>query len=154
MSEYFETKIKFLRQMDNGLVKNITESYLVDAMSFTEAEARVMSDVGEGMREVTMMSSKRSQIKEVIFYGDTDLWFKTKVTYSLMDEEIEKEKKITTYFLVNANDVREAYDRTQEHLKEMLVPFKIPKIEESSVIDVLEYKKQPPVGYFPAAKLE
>jgi hypothetical protein len=93
MSEYFETTVRFLRQADNGLVKKCTESYLVDAMSFTEAEARVMSDVGEGMREVTMMSSKRSQIKEVIFYGDTDLWFKAKVTYSLMDEESEKDRE-------------------------------------------------------------
>jgi len=151
---YFQTKVSFLGELENGTVKKITKQFLVDAMSFTEAEARVMSDVGEGMREVTMMSSKRSQIKEVIFYGDTDLWFKAKVTYSLMDEESEKEKKVTTYFLVNANDAREAYDRTQEHLKEMLVPFKIPKIEESPVIDVLEYKKQPPVGYVPTAKPE
>jgi len=151
---YFQTKVSFLGELENGTVKKITKQFLVDAMSFTEAEARVMSDVGEGMREVTMMSSKRSQIKEVIFYGDTDLWFKAKVTYSIMDEESEKEKKVTTYFLVNANDAREAYDRTQEHLKEMLVPFKIPKIEESHVIDVLEYKKQPPVGYVPTAKPE
>jgi hypothetical protein len=144
MSEWFHTKVKFLRQMDNGLIKQITEQYLVDAMSFTETEARVMKEVGEGMREVTMMSVARSPIKEVVFYGDTDLWFKTKVTYSLMDEETEKEKKITTYFLVNANDVKEAYERTEEHLKEMLVPFQIPKIEESPIIDVYQYEK--PVG--------
>lgn len=141
MSEWFQTKVKFLRQMDNGLIKQITEQYLVDAMSFTETEARVMQEVGEGMREVTMMSVARSPIKEVVFYGDTDLWFKVKVTYSLMDEETEKEKKITTYFLVNANDVKEAYERTEEHLKEMLVPFQIPKIEESPIIDVYQYEK-------------
>lgn len=141
MSEWFQTKVKFLRQMDNGLIKQITEQYLVDAMSFTETESRVMQEVGEGMREVTMMSVARSNIKEVVFYGDTDLWFKTKVTYSLMDEETEKEKKVTTYLLVNANDVKEAYERTEEHLKEMLVPFQIPKIEESPIIDVFQYQQ-------------
>jgi hypothetical protein len=141
MSEWFQTKVKFLRQMDNGLIKQITEQYLVDAMSFTETESRVMQEVGEGMREVTMMSVARSNIKEVVFYGDTDLWFKTKVTYSTLDEETEKEKKITTYLLVNANDVKEAYERTEEHLKEMLVPFQIPKIEESPIIDVFQYQK-------------
>jgi hypothetical protein len=139
MSEWFQTKVKFLRQMDNGLIKQITEQYLVDAMSFTECEARVMQEVGEGMREVTMMSSARSNIKEVVFYGDTDLWFKVKVTYNLMDEETEKEKKITTYLLVNSNDLKEAYERTEEHLKEMLVPFMIPKIEESPIIDVYQH---------------
>ncbi|MFM2377317.1 MAG: hypothetical protein RLZZ165_2414 [Bacteroidota bacterium] len=141
MSEWFQAKVKFLRQMDNGLVKQMTEQYLVDAMSFTETEARVMQEVGEGMREVTMMSVARSNIKEVVFYGDTDLWFRTKVTYSLMDEETEKEKKVTTYLLVNANDVKEAYERTAEHLKEMLVPFQIPKIEESPIIEVYQYQQ-------------
>jgi hypothetical protein len=141
MSEWFQSKVKFLRQMDNGLIKQITEQYLVDAMSFTECEARVMKEVGDGMREVTMMSVARSNIKEVVFYGDTDLWWKTKVTYNLMDEDTEKEKKITTYLLVNANDLKEAYERTEEHLREMLVPFQIPKIEESPIIDVYQYEQ-------------
>jgi len=141
MSEWFESKIKFLRQMDNGLVKPITETYLVDAMSFTECEARVTKEVGEGMREVTMMTEKRSNIKEVVFYGDTDVWHKCKVCYNLMDEDTEKEKKITTYLLVNSHDVREAYERCAEHLKEMLVPFTIPQIVESPIIDVYQYEQ-------------
>ena len=141
MSEWFQAKVKFLRQMDNGLIKQITEQYLVDALSFTETESRVMQEVGEGMREVTMMSVARSNIKEVVFYGDTDLWWKVKVTYSLMDEETEKEKKVTTYLLVNSNDLKEAYYRTEEHLREMLVPFQIPKIEESPIIDVYQYQQ-------------
>lgn len=139
MAEWFQAKVKFLRQMDNGLIKQITEQYLVDALSFTETEARVMQEVGEGMREVTMMSVARSNVKEVVFYGDTDMWFKTKITYSSLDEETEKERKITTYFLVNANDVKEAYERTEVHLKDMLVPFQIPKIEESPIVDVFQH---------------
>jgi hypothetical protein len=154
MSEWFQTKVKFLRQMDNGLIKQITEQYLVDAMSFTETEARVMQEVGEGMREVTMMSVARSNIKEVVFYGDTDMWFKVKVTYSTMDEDTEKEKKITTYLLVNANDLRESYDRTEEHLKEMLVPFQIPKIEESPIIDVFQHVQGLRAGMRKATKEE
>jgi hypothetical protein len=141
MSEWFQAKVKFLRQMDNGLIKQVTEQYLVDAMSFTETETRVLQEVGEGMKELTMMSVARSNIKEVVVYGDTELWFKTKVTYSDLDTETEKEKKVTTYLLVNANDVKEAYERTGEHLKEMLVPYQIPKIEESPIVEVYQYQK-------------
>ena len=140
MAEWFQTKVKFLRQMDNGLIKAVSEQYLVDAMSFTEAESRIMLEVGEGMREVTMMSVARSNIKEVAFYGDTDLWFKAKVTYVVADEESEKERKVTTYILINAHDVRDAFDRCEEHLKEMLVPFSIPKIEETSFLEVYPYQ--------------
>lgn len=127
--------------MDNGLIKSITEQYLVDSMSFTEAEGRVMTEAGEGMREVTVVSIKRSAIKETVMYGDTDLFFKVKVSYELMDEETEKSKKVNTYLLVNANDAKEAYERTEEHLKEMLVPFSIVSIAESPIIEVYQYQK-------------
>lgn len=141
MAEWFETKVKFLRQMDNGLVKSITEQYLVDCMSFTEAEGRVSAEIGEGMREVTVVSIKRSAIKETVMYGDTDMFFKVKVSYTALDEVTEKEKKINTYLLVNANDAKEAYERTEEHLKEMLVPFSIVSIAESPIIEVYQYQK-------------
>ena len=142
MAEWFHAKVKFLRQMDNGLIKQISEQYLVDSLSFTETEARVSQEVGEGMREVTMMAITRSPIKEVVMYGDTDLFFKVKVQYSTMDEATEKEKKVTTYFLVNAANVIEATQRTEEHLKNMLVPFQIPKVEESPIVDVFEHKHE------------
>lgn len=147
MAEWFEAKVSFLRQTDNGLIKKVTEQYLVDAMSFTETEARVMQEAGEGMREVIAVAMKRSPIKDVVFYGDTDLWHKVKVTYSLIDEETDKEKKVTTYVLVNSNDVKEAYARTEEHLKEMLVPFQIPKVEQSPICEVFQYEKQAPAGF-------
>jgi Domain of unknown function (DUF4494) len=139
MPEWFHTKVKFLKQNENGLIKAVTEQYLVDALSFTEAEARVQQEVSEGQREVTLVSVARSNIREVVVYGDTDLWFKVKVTYVVNDEESEKNKKVTLYLLVNANDVQEAYERTQEHLKEMLVPFQIPKVEETPINEVYEH---------------
>jgi len=138
---YMHGKVLFLRQMDNGLIKKIKEEYLVDAMSFTECEARILQEVGEGMREVTVTHIAHSDIQEVIFYGDTDLWFKVKVCYALVDEDTEKEKKITTYLLVNAADWNEAGDRAKEHLKEMLVPFELPKIEESKICDIYDHQQ-------------
>ena len=141
MSEWFQSKVSFLRQMDNGLIKKIVEQYLIDAVSFTEAEARAYKEAGEGMREVQAVAISRSNIKEVVFYGDTNMWHKCKVCYNLMDEDTEKEKKITTYLLVNSHDVREAYDRCAEHLKEMLTPFTIPQIVESPIIDVYQYEQ-------------
>lgn len=145
MCEWFQAKVSSLQQMSNGLIQKLVETYLIDAMSFTEAEARAIKE-SEGSREVTAVSIARSPIKEVVFYGDTDQWHKVKVQYSLMDEATEKEKKVTTYFLVNAADVKEAYDRTEEHLKEMLVPFTIPKVELSPIVEVFQYEKAAPVG--------
>ena len=141
MPEWFLTKVKFLKQGDNGLIKRISEQYLVDALSFTEAESRILMEIADNQREVTMVSIAKSNIREVVFYGDTDLWHKAKVSYIVADEESDKEKKVTTYLLVNSGDVREAYDRVQEHLKEMLVPFQVPKIEETQIVEVYPYVK-------------
>jgi len=136
MQEWYQTRVKYLKKNDNGLIQRITEQYLVNAMSFTEAEARIIMEVSAGNREITMASIAKSNIQEVVFYGDTDRWHKSKVTYVVSDEESDKQKKVTTYLLVNSEDVKEAYDRVQEHLKEMLVPFEIPKIEESPIVEV------------------
>ena len=140
MPEWFQTRVKYLKQMPNGLIQRVSEQYLVNAMSFTEAEARIIVEVQGGQREITMASIAKSNITEVVFYGDTERWHKCKVTYVVTDEEAEKEKKVTTYLLVNSEDVKEAYDRIQEHLKDMLVPFQIPKIEESPIVEVYGFQ--------------
>lgn len=140
MPEWFQTRVKYLKQMPNGLIQRVSEQYLVNAMSFTEAEARIIVEVQGGQREITMASISKSNITEVVFYGDTERWHKCKVTYVVTDEEAEKEKKVTTYLLVNAEDVKEAFDRVQEHLKDMLVPFQIPKIEESPIVEVFGFQ--------------
>lgn len=147
MGVWFQCKVKFLKETSEGLFKSVTEQYLVDALSFTEAEARALEGMPSGRGEITMMSIQKSNIREVAFYGDTDMWFKAKVSYVVMEEESEKEKRVTTYILVNSSDLREAYDRVQEHLKEMLVPFMISKIEESPIMDVFEYQKAAPEGF-------
>ena len=131
-----------MTQTDNGLVKNVSEQYLVDAMTFTEAESRLIEELAEGRKEFTVMSVARSQIKDVIYYGDTELWFKCKVSYTTVDPESEKEKKVSTLALVNAQDVGEAWERILEHLESMLVPFTVNKVEESPIVEVIEYKKR------------
>jgi hypothetical protein len=138
---YFQVKVSFLRQQNDGTIKKESEQYLVDAMSFTETEARVIREMGESVRELYIDSVARSPIQEVVSYGDTDLWFKCKVVYRIMDETTEKEKKNTLYILVNANDVNEAYDRCKDHLKSMLVPFEIPKVEETAICEIYQYEK-------------
>jgi hypothetical protein len=89
-----------------------------------------------------MDAISRSPITEIVPYGDTDLWFKCKVVYKDVDPDSGKEKKTTLYILVNANDVNEAYDRCKDHLKSMLVPFEIPKVEETAICEIYQYESQ------------
>lgn len=149
MNQYFFAKVSFLRQQNDGTIKKESEQYLVDAMSFTETEARVIREVGESVRELYFDSIAHSPITEIVPCGDTDLWFKCKVVYKDVDPDSGKEKKTTLYILVNANDVNEAYDRCKDHLKSMLVPFEIPKVEETAICEIYQYEKPVPDRYKP-----
>ena len=141
MSTWFEVQAKHLQVQENGLVKSVKTLMLIDALSFIEAEARIIGEFGasQGSRELVVSTIKRSNIAEVVEVGDSELWFKVKVTYSAVDEDSDKEKKVTLYLLVNAFDVTEAKERTEDHLKEMLVPFEVPSVVETKFAGILHY---------------
>ena len=142
MRTWFLCKVKYAKENEEGLLKNISEQYLVDAVSFTEAEAIIYDRLGSQIRgdfQITGLS--KSNIVDVFFFEDADIWYKCKVSYLVSDGESGKEKKVTQYMIVTASDVKEAYDRIQESLSNMLVSFRVPDIVESPIVEVFPYEK-------------
>jgi len=140
MRIWFLCKVKYAKENEQGLLKNVNEQYLIDAVSFTEAEARIYDMLGSVIRgdfQVTNIS--KSNIVDVFFYEDIDLWHKCKITYVVADADSGKEKKVTQYMLVSAHDVKEAYDRIHESLSNMLVTFRVPDINESPIVEIFPY---------------
>ncbi len=138
MKAYFEAKAKGLAMSDNGLIKPATEHLLVDAMTFTECEAKVLKhyEGNDSIKELAMFAASRSKIEECVMYGDTDQFWKVRVDYEA-GEEGEKPKNVAMYLLVNANDDHEAGERTREHLKEWLVPYEISSVIKSKIGEVV-----------------
>lgn len=142
MRTWFLCKVKYAKENEEGLLKNISEQFLVDAVSFTEAEAIIFDRLGSQIRgdfQVTGLS--KSNIVDVFFFEDADIWHKCKITYLVTDADSGKEKKVTQYMLVTANDLKEAYDRIQESLSNMLVSFRVPDIVESPIVEIFPYEK-------------
>lgn len=140
MKIWFQCKIKYQREEENGKIKKISEPYLVDAVSYTEAEARIYQELGSvipGEFEVTAIT--KSRFVDIFHYDDNDVWYKCKVTYMVTDENSGKEKKITNMMLVTAAHVKEAYERIQESLSTMLVPFEVPEIAQSPIVEIFPY---------------
>lgn len=161
MKIWFICKVKYQKESEDGKVKNVSEPYLVDAVSFTEAEARIYEELGSIIRgdfQVTNIS--KSNIVDVFHYDDIDIWHKCKITYSVADEDSGKEKKITQFMLVSAHNVREAYDRIFESLSNMLVTFRVPDVVESPIVEIFPYvaaeDKEPviPENFKPLPKVE
>ncbi|MTI32043.1 DUF4494 domain-containing protein [Xanthovirga aplysinae] len=140
MKTWFLCKVKYLREDDKGLLKSVTEPYLVDAMSFTEAEARIYEEMSKIVRgDFTVPNISKSNIVDIFHYEDADVWHKCKVSYVVVDDESGKEKRVNHFMIVTAKDVKEAYDRIHESLNNMLVTFRVPEVVESPIVEVFPY---------------
>ncbi|WP_320003940.1 DUF4494 domain-containing protein [Shiella aurantiaca] len=161
MNNWFVCKIKYAKEDEYGRLKNVNEPYLVDAMSFTEAEARMYEELGTLIRgEMQVSSMSKANISEVFRYEDSDTWFKCKITYVITDGDSAMEKKVTNYFLVSAHDVKQAYERIYESLNNMLVSFEVPDVVKSPIVEVFEFigsderEAAVPKGFTPLSELQ
>ena len=141
-NNWFECKVKYVKVDENGKEKKVTEPYLVDAVSFTEAEARIHTELEKMIHgDFILTNISKSNIGELFPNENGDRWFKAKTTFVNLDEESGKEKKSNNYMLVEANNVKEAYDFLTEGLSDMIVPFEIPSVAESPILDVFPFFK-------------
>lgn len=137
---WFECKVKYRKTQETGEQKITTDTYLLDAVSFTEAEARINEEMkAYTSEEFRIMNIKVANFSEVHPFENSDRWFKSKVSLIALDEESGKEKKSNIYLLVQANDVKEAFEHTNTALEDTIGDYTIPSITESPILDVFPY---------------
>ena len=140
MANWFECKIRYSKTAENGIAKNVTEPYLVDALSFTEAEKRITEEMKayiSGEYEVTDI--KRARYNETFDNGESAYWYKCKVLFITVDEKTGAEKKIAAQMLVRAGDIHEALKLLDEGMKGTLADYVIVTIQETAIMDVFYY---------------
>ncbi|WP_324027299.1 DUF4494 domain-containing protein [Maribacter sp. BPC-D8] len=140
---WYECKIKY-RKLDeaSGMLKVKTEPFLVDAISYTEAESRITEEMSVYMsdtEEIKITNIKVANFAEIHPFENSDRWFKSKVSLIAFDEESGKERKTNMYLLIQANDVKEAYDNTISVMKDTMGEYSVPSIAESPIMDVFPY---------------
>lgn len=137
---WYECKVKYRKIDDNGVQKMTTEPYLVDAISYTEAESRINEEMSAYVSEEFKITNiKVANFAEIHPFENTDRWFKSKVSLIAYDEESGKERKSNMYLLVQANDVKEAFDNTNAVMNGTMGDYTIPAISESPIMDVFPY---------------
>lgn len=139
---WFECKIKYEKTMENGVEKKITEPYIVDALSFTEAEARIIEEVTPFISgEYTVTDIKRANYSEIMFANEekADRWFKCKLTFISLDEKSGSEKKSSTNVLVQAADLRDAVKKLDANMKGSMADYLISSMAETAIMDVYPY---------------
>ena len=140
--DWFECKIKYQKQQEDGTQKKVTEQYAVNALSFTEAEKRIMEEMSSYISGAFEVSDiKKVSYKEVVFddTDSSDKWYKVKVQYITLDERTAKEKLSNVYYLVNASTSKVALNNTIEYLGQGMADYKIGTVVETKIFDVYEY---------------
>lgn len=137
MYNWFTVKVKYTKQLENGTFKRVSEPYLLAAMTFTDAEARIYEELGSIIKgEFDVVGISRTEIHDIFAYDDADVWYKCKVTYENQDADSDKVKKVSQNFLVSADSVKEAFDRIKESLSTLMVDFLIPSIIVSPIVEI------------------
>lgn len=137
MALWFECKVRYDKMMENGSVKRVTEPYLVDALSFTEAEARITEEMRPFISgDFSIPAIKKTNIAEIFYDQTADKWWSVKYNVITIDERTAKERRTAIYVMVQAGTQQGATDRFNEGMKGTLADYKIEKVAETKIMDV------------------
>lgn len=139
----FECGIRYEKTMENGMQKKVTELYIVDALSFTEAENRIIKEMSCYVSgEFDVVSEKITNYSQLVKSDNAqaDKWYKVKINYIQTDEKTGKEKKTATYLLVQAKDIDDARRMTNKYMEGTVVDWNCEAVSETKIMDVFLYE--------------
>ncbi|WP_028912436.1 DUF4494 domain-containing protein [Prevotella sp. MA2016] len=142
---WFECKIRYEKVTEDGLQKKVNESYVVDALSFSEAETRITEEMSSYISgEFEVADIKKAAYKEVFFTDDNiaDKWYKAKLQFITIDEKTEKEKRSTVNYLVQAGSMNGAMKNIDEVMGGTMIDYVVSSVAETTLMDVYEYGKK------------
>ena len=143
MHNWFECKIKYEKTAEEGKIVKVNEAYLVDALSFTEAEARIISEMQPFISgEFVVSNIRRARISEMFQNENGDKWYRSKVMFVSLDEEKGIEKRTASTMMVQANDIKEAWEGLQEGMKGSMADYEVASIVETNIMDVYKYEAE------------
>lgn len=141
-SEWFECKVQYEKFMENGMQKKVTELYIVEALSFTEAESRIIEDMSVYINgEYEVKDIKKAKYKEIWFSDDTnaDRFYQAKLQFITIDEKTGKEKHSNFVCLVQASTLNGAIKGIDEVMGGTMIDYTSVEAKETKILDVIEY---------------
>ena len=140
---WFEAKIRYEKMMEDGCLKKVTETYVIDALSFGEAEKRILEEMTSYVSgEVEVCALKIAPYKEIFFADNNmdDKWYVAKLAFITIDEKTDKEKKTRVCYLVNAGNINAAIKNIEEVMAGTMIDYDTLNVSETQILDVFEYK--------------
>jgi len=139
---WFECKIRYEKTMEDGMQKKVTEAYVVDALSFSEAEERIIEEMSSYISgEFNVTDIKKAPYGEIFFSDQemADRWYKAKLQFITLDEKTEKEKRSNVNYLVQAGSFNGAVKNLEEVMGGTMIDYSIVSVNETTLMDVFEH---------------
>ena len=144
MNYWFECKVSYERQADSMGMKKVSESYLVDALSFTEAEKRIIKEVRPfvSVGELEVVNIRRARIAELFLNeeAEDDRYFRAKVNFITVDEKSGSEKKTSATMIVKSDSLPNAVTELKAQLDSQMASYEIAAVTDTQILDVFEYE--------------
>ena len=142
MKNWFQVKITYDKTLDNGSIKRVSELYLLDALSWTEAEAKAIEEVKQFIDgDFSIADIKRYKFSELFLSDEGGKFFRAKVMLVMLDEMSGTEKLISAYMLAQAHSIEEAQELIKEEMKDSMSDYFIAEVKETRIVDVFEYNE-------------
>ena len=141
-STWFETKVKYQKTMEDGSEKVVSEAYVVDALSFTEAESAIIDEMSVYVSGELKVSGIGKACYGEIFFSDIDdddKWYKAKLQFITIDEKTEKEKRSNVTYLVQAKSLARALRYIDEVMGKTMIDYDVVGLNETKLMDVFEH---------------
>lgn len=143
MNNWFQCKVKYERNAEDGSIKKVNEAYLVDALSFTEAEERINEELKPYISgEFLVADIKRARISELFENESGDRWYRCKIYFISLDEEKGVEKRTAATMFAQASTLKEAVEVIDKGMKGTLSDYEIASVVETNVMDVFKYNAE------------
>lgn len=144
MNYWFECKVSYERQADSMGMKKVSESYLVDALSFTEAEERIIKEVSPfvSVGELEVVNIRRARIAELFLNeeAEDDRYFRAKVNFITVDEKSGSEKKTSATMIVKSDSLPNAVTELKAQLDSQMASYEIAAVTDTQILDVFQYE--------------
>lgn len=140
MNQYYLVKIKYIKEFTDGTLKRVSEQYLIDASSFTEAEARITEEVIQHVRgEAVVQAMSRQDVADIFYYDDSDTWFSCVVSTIMEDADTGKERKLSNNYFLTAPTAKTANARILECLDQLMVSFEVTQLKKTKIVELFAY---------------
>lgn len=144
MHNWFECKVRYDKTQETGVVKTVTEHYLIDALNFTEAEERIVKEMEPFIGGVFSVSDiRRKKFAETILSENGNRYYNARLAFITLDEKSGSEKKTAVNMLVQASSLREAMDIVEGEMVKTMIDYDFIGITETAIVDVFPYSEQP-----------